>query len=779
LATNGVIARTGIDTVAARTITASTGISVSNGDGVSGNPTITNSGVTSAVAGTGISVSGATGAVTITNSGVTTVNGSTGAVTVAATNQTMNIGTTAVAINRASANLALTGISSVAMPGSTSGTVTLQPAAAAGTTTITLPATTGTVITTGDSATVTNTMLAGSIANNKLTNSTISGVALGSNLGTLTMNVSGTGLSGSTTYNGSGASTFTVTSNATSANTASAIVARDASGNFTAGTITAALSGNATTATTLQTARTINGTSFNGSANITVTAAAGTLTGATLASGVTASSLTSVGTLSSLSVIGDLTVDTDTLKVDSVNNRVGIGTASPSQALEVSGSIAVGTQASKAVITYATNTARTLTIPNVGGNRTFAFIDQAQTISAVQTFSANPVLSAATATLSFSNTTGNKTISTGGTTNLILSPGGKVGIGTTDPAEKLHVAGNIYIGNGNQFIRYRSATIWDYYLSATNDDFFFYDSQNTNFFEARYNGGGTGKYFRILNTLFVSNSGSVGIGTTDPSSLLHINANVGAASSPSTTLRLSNSSDGGHRILFANSVTGTLAAIDADITSAGAGTDDSILKFWTATNGSMTEKVRITAAGRLVVNATDAVLDATLSAVALSGNSASAFKSGASTTFPVVSIWGDEASGNQIFTRFATDSNTERGSISYNRGGGLVAYNTTSDYRSKDIYGPLENTGAVIDALQVYSGKMKGATIERPMLVAHEAQAVAPYCVTGEKDAVDADGTPLYQQMDHQSLVPLLIAETQAMRARIENLEARLDTLES
>jgi hypothetical protein len=59
---------------------------------------------------------------------------------------------------------------------------------------------------------------------------------------------------------------------ATSANTASAIVARDASGNFTAGTITAALSGNASTASTLQTARTINGTSFNGSANITITA---------------------------------------------------------------------------------------------------------------------------------------------------------------------------------------------------------------------------------------------------------------------------------------------------------------------------------------------------------------------------------------------------------------------------------------------------------------------------------------------------------------------------
>ena len=78
---------------------------------------------------------------------------------------------------------------------------------------------------------------------------------------------SGNGISGSVNSEGG---TFTVTSNATNANTGSTIVFRDASGNFSAGTVTAALSGNATTATTLQTARTINGVSFNGSANITV-----------------------------------------------------------------------------------------------------------------------------------------------------------------------------------------------------------------------------------------------------------------------------------------------------------------------------------------------------------------------------------------------------------------------------------------------------------------------------------------------------------------------------
>jgi hypothetical protein len=96
------------------------------------------------------------------------------------------------------------------------------------------------------------------------------------NNGTLTLAVAGTGLSGSASFTAdqSGNATFTVTSNATNANTVGAIVARDGSGNFSAGTITAALSGNATTATTLATARTINGVSFDGSANITVTAAA-------------------------------------------------------------------------------------------------------------------------------------------------------------------------------------------------------------------------------------------------------------------------------------------------------------------------------------------------------------------------------------------------------------------------------------------------------------------------------------------------------------------------
>jgi hypothetical protein len=46
-------------------------------------------------------------------------------------------------------------------------------------------------------------------------------------------------------------------------------------------------------------------------------------------------------TLASATITGDLTVDTSTLKVDSTNNRVGIGTASPTAALDINGNVII------------------------------------------------------------------------------------------------------------------------------------------------------------------------------------------------------------------------------------------------------------------------------------------------------------------------------------------------------------------------------------------------------------------------------------------------------
>ena len=84
--------------------------------------------------------------------------------------------------------------------------------------------------------------------------------------------IRGTYLTGNN-FNGSANTTWAV--DATNLATASKVVARDASGNFSANTITAALAGNANTASALRTAVTINGISFNGANNITIPAVTG------------------------------------------------------------------------------------------------------------------------------------------------------------------------------------------------------------------------------------------------------------------------------------------------------------------------------------------------------------------------------------------------------------------------------------------------------------------------------------------------------------------------
>ena len=100
--------------------------------------------------------------------------------------------------------------------------------------------------------------------------------------------VSGSGLSGSASSEGA---TFTVTSNATNANTASTIVFRDASGNFSAGTISAALTGNASTATTAGTVTTAAQTAITSVGTLTaLTVSGATATGAlTVTGSITAS----------------------------------------------------------------------------------------------------------------------------------------------------------------------------------------------------------------------------------------------------------------------------------------------------------------------------------------------------------------------------------------------------------------------------------------------------------------------------------------------------------
>jgi hypothetical protein len=246
-------------------------------------------------------------------------------------NSTVYIGTTAVALNRASGNLALTGILSETYSGSTSGTIQLIPAAIAGTgTVITLPATTGTVVTTGDSGTVTNTMLAGSIATSKITGLATSATTDTTNATNITSGTLPNARLSSIPNTALANSSVTVGTTAIALGASSTTLAGLTSVSSTS--FTGALTGNASTATTLATARAINGVNFDGSAAITVKAS--TTNALTISTGLSGTSFdgSSAVTIAIDSTVttltGTQTLTNKTLTTPTINGAALSGTLS-------------------------------------------------------------------------------------------------------------------------------------------------------------------------------------------------------------------------------------------------------------------------------------------------------------------------------------------------------------------------------------------------------------------------------------------------------------------
>ena len=195
------------------------------------------------------------------------------------------------------------------------------------------------------------------------------------------------------------------------------------------------------------------------------------------------------------------------------------------------------------------------------------------------------------------------------------------------------------------------------------------------------------------------------------------------------------------------------------------------LVFSTTADGaaSPTERMRINSAGAVLVGNTTQFSVNSTTATGVQLTSVGELVS--FTDNAVTAYFGRQTSDGSLISFRRSGAGV--GTISVTTS--ATAYNTTSDYRLKENLEPI--TGAAARILQLKPSRFNfivdpDHTVDG--FIAHEAQAVVPECVTGEKDAVDDDGKPVYQGIDQSKLVPLLTAALQEAIAKIETLEARL-----
>jgi hypothetical protein len=182
-----------------------------------------------------------------------------------------------------------------------------------------------------------------------------------------------------------------------------------------------------------------------------------------------------------------------------------------------------------------------------------------------------------------------------------------------------------------------------------------------------------------------------------------------------------------------------------------------------ATESSPTERMRITSGGNVLIGKTSS--DFTVNGCELSST-------GGVFTRTAEALTANRQGSDGIVVVLRR-SNVTVGSISVTTS--ATAYNTSSDYRLKENVVPLTGAADRVKQLQVHRFNFiadPGKTVDG--FLAHEAQAVVPEAVHGTKDAVDADGNPVYQGIDQSKLVPLLTAALQEALQKIETLEARL-----
>ena len=258
----------------------------------------------------------------------------------------------------------------------------------------------------------------------------------------------------------------------------------------------------------------------------------------------------------------------------------------------------------------------------------------------------------------------------------------------------------------------------------------------------------------ITESMRLDSSGNLGIGTSSPTTRLSVVSSTNAGISVN---------DGTVNTIIYNS-TGGVASIGT--------TTNHPVDFYS----NNAARMRIDSSGNLLVGTTAQLGAVVARAVFVSAGNVLALQAGNGS----VGAYMTNASSTGNWQPFSFNNNgtsfSQIGSITCTAS--ATAYNTSSDYRLKENVQPMQGALATVAALKPVTYKWKSDGSAGQGFIAHELQAVVPDCVTGTKDAIDAEGKPQYQGVDTSFLVATLTAAIQEQQALITNLTTRLTALE-